>query len=46
MFKPHAYYYASRTRKFLIILGLEITVTGKREARAFARMVGATPWNF
>lgn len=45
-FKPHAYYYCSRKRKFVVILGLEITVTGKREARCFARMVGALPWNF
>lgn len=45
-FRPHAYYYCSRKRKFLVILGLEITVTSRREARAFARMVGAVAWNF
>lgn len=41
-----AHYYATRARKFIVILGLEFKVSGKREARALALELGARPWNF
>jgi len=41
-----AYYYATKKRKYLQILGLEFPVSGKREARAIALELGAKPWNF
>lgn len=49
-----AYYYASKTRKYLVILAshergaarMEIDVEGKIDARKRAAFYGAKPWNF
>lgn len=49
---PTAHYFASKTRKFVVIstdmrpVGTEINVAGVAEARKVAKQHGAKPWNF
>lgn len=47
-----AHYFASKARKYVVIsesmkpVGIEIAVSGKKEAKTVAQQHGAKPWNF
>lgn len=41
-----AYYYATKTRKFLEVGSKRYPVSGVRAARKLAADLGAQPWNF